>query len=268
VSAEAVIRASRPRSVLGETGQSRKRLALALALAAAIHLLAFMAADKLGFDYGRLAPALDIPPDRFLELYLELSGPMADSLEPPPAQAAQELSGQEGNEREAIEAAKLEEAISPEEALAALSEAALPYGAGILEGAEEAPAPSGEDRTVNLEETAPAFKSYYSLVRTAVGRHWILPPAARSNFRPGRFVASMTLGRDGQVLIITVEESSGIAALDFAAMEALRGAAPFPPFPPELEAHESINIRFHFDYRAVKRRPGSFGAYGQDQDQE
>jgi protein TonB len=87
-----------------------------------------------------------------------------------------------------------------------------------------------------------------------VARHWILPPEARSNFQPGRFTAVMTLGRHGQIALIAVEESSGSPSLDYAAMEAIRGAAPFEPFPPELAEHEQLSFRLHFDYRAVYRQ--------------
>jgi TonB family protein len=64
----------------------------------------------------------------------------------------------------------------------------------------------------------------------------------------------MTLNRQGQILVITVEESSGSPTLDNAAMEALRGAAPYEPFPEELVGHERLSFRLHFDYRAVYRQ--------------
>jgi protein TonB len=114
--------------------------------------------------------------------------------------------------------------------------------------------PTGEDNTISLERTAPKFKSYNSIVRSAVARHWILPPEARNNFQPGRFTAVMTLDRLGQVQLILVEESSGSPSLDYAAMEALRGAAPYEPFPEELAHLEQLSFRLHFDYRAVYRR--------------
>jgi TonB family protein len=220
--------------------------------------LAFAAAERLGFSYSPLAPSIEIPSERFLELYLEIGGPAPEAAQASQeaiAEALQALS-QGGGAREP----------SDQEAAALADPARLPSSAQILEGGAAAPAGPGEDRTMNLEETAPALKSYNSLVRTAVARHWILPPAARSNFQPGRLVAVMTLSRQGQVQVIMVEESSGIPALDFAAMEALRGAAPYPPFPPELGGHQALNFRFHFDYKAVQRRPGAAGGYAPDEE--
>jgi TonB family protein len=129
-----------------------------------------------------------------------------------------------------------------------------PYGQEGL-AAENKP-----DNTVSVEESAPRLKSYNTTVRTAVARHWLLPPEARSNFQPGRFTAVMTLDRQGQVLLIMVEESSGSSALDYAAMEALRGAAPYEPFPEELQAFSQLNFRIHFDYRAIMRQARPIGS--------
>jgi TonB family protein len=117
-----------------------------------------------------------------------------------------------------------------------------------------APAPEGPDNTVSVEESAPNAKSYDVTVRTAVARRWLLPPEARANFQPGRFTASMTLNPSGELILIVVDESTGNQALDYAAMEALRGAAPYEPFPPELRHLESMTFRVNFDYRAVARR--------------
>jgi protein TonB len=109
----------------------------------------------------------------------------------------------------------------------------------------------GTDNTINVEESAPAVKSYDVTIRTAVARLWILPPEARNNFRPARFTASMTLDPSGQIMLIMVEESSGNSVLDHAAMEALRGAAPYEPFPPNLSHLDRMTFRIHFDYKAV-----------------
>jgi TonB family protein len=64
----------------------------------------------------------------------------------------------------------------------------------------------------------------------------------------------MTLAPDGSVLIIMVEESSGSTTLDHAAMEALKAAAPYDPFPESMAGLEQMTFRIHFDYRAVVRR--------------
>ena len=79
---------------------------------------------------------------------------------------------------------------------------------------------------------------------------WLVPPEARVNFHPGRLVVSCTIGRDGALLRFVVEESTGRAVLDHAGLEALRSAAPFPPFPQELAAFSQLDITMIFDYQA------------------
>jgi protein TonB len=107
---------------------------------------------------------------------------------------------------------------------------------------------------MRVERTAPAVKSYDAAIRSRVAMHWLLPPEARTNFQPGRFTASMTLAPDGSILVIMVEESSGSATLDHAAMEALKAAAPFEPFPEPMAHLAQMTFTIHFDYRAVVRR--------------
>jgi protein TonB len=63
----------------------------------------------------------------------------------------------------------------------------------------------------------------------------------------------MTLNSQGRIESIVVEESSGSTTLDHAAMEALRAAAPYEPFPPELRHLERMTFRLNFDYRQIVR---------------
>ncbi|MDR2367116.1 MAG: TonB family protein [Deltaproteobacteria bacterium] len=240
-------------------GADRQRFTLFLTLALGLHLAAFHLWGSLGLTPYGAFDALEIPQESFLELALELAGP-PDGPAPPEA----------GSPPPEAEAPPLE--VPPDEAApneATPDEAApdeptpdepppLRPSANLLENTAPVTTPLRElpDNTVNLEDTAPEFKSYHTFVRSAVARHWILPPEARTNFKPGRFTAIMTISREGQILSIVVEESSNSSPLDFAAMEAMRGAAPYPPFPPELSEFSQLNFRLHFDYRAIQRRVG------------
>jgi len=103
---------------------------------------------------------------------------------------------------------------------------------------------------VTAEPEAPRFKSYNTTVRGAVADKWLVPPEARVNFHPGRLVVQCTIGRNGALLRFVVDESTGNAILDHAGLEALRSAAPFPPFPPELAVFSQLDITMIFDYQA------------------
>jgi protein TonB len=115
------------------------------------------------------------------------------------------------------------------------------------EAEEEAANPSPP---VTVESEAPRFKSYNTAVRGAVAAKWLVPPEARVNFHPGRLVVNCTVGRDGNLIRFVVEESTGNAILDHAGLEALRSAAPFPPFPPEVAAFSQLDLTLIFDYQA------------------
>jgi TonB family protein len=99
-----------------------------------------------------------------------------------------------------------------------------------------------------IESTAPKYLSYLAQVKAGVRNHWIFPPQAREKRATGRLTAVFTIDKTGKLLRIVVEESSGFPILDHAAMEAVRGASPFPPFPDHITL-ERLNIRAMFDYR-------------------
>jgi TonB family protein len=128
-------------------------------------------------------------------------------------------------------------------------------GAELLSGPESEDAPPGaeaaalSDAPLSMESEAPKFKSYYTVIRSAVARLWIMPPEAKSHFRPGRLTVDFTINGSGALMRIVVIESSGSATLDHAGLEALRSAAPFPPFPDDLKAFNQLDIRMHFDYQ-------------------
>jgi periplasmic protein TonB len=58
----------------------------------------------------------------------------------------------------------------------------------------------------------------------------------------GRVVTRVTIARNGSVLSISVDSSSGRAALDAAEVEAIRNGAPFPPIPAGMPGDPVILI--------------------------
>lgn len=254
-------------------GPGRLRLALFLAAAAWIHLGFFLLWERLGPDLMSPPPVTEEMLGTPLEITLELSSPEAGETagpDPPAPDALSPAAPPAGAPGAGMRIPPPETPESPPDAVqappgipdrGAMARAGIDFplsrdtpllqeGApGAGEGAGPAP-----DSPIRLERTAPAVKSYDASVRAKVNMHWILPPEARANFQPGRFTASMTLAPDGTILIIMVEESSGSTTLDHAAMEALKAAAPYDPFPETMAGLEQMTFRIHFDYRAVVRR--------------
>ncbi|MDR1677822.1 MAG: TonB family protein [Deltaproteobacteria bacterium] len=256
-----LLKSCREETEVNYFGPERQLFTLFFVLALALHLAAFSLWEFLGLSKFYSAYSYELPVEQYLELALELAGPteaetVPEASETPAISPEEALLLQEALAKAQADTPPPEPA--PEPAAEAKDYPALGPSTNLVQGSEQNSTPLTEqtDSTIKLEDTAPEFKSYHTYVRSAVARHWILPPEARTNFQPGRFVAVMTLSREGQVVLIVVEESSGSPGLDYAAMEALRGAAPYPPFPPELQSFEQLNFRLHFDYRAIQRRIG------------
>ena len=116
------------------------------------------------------------------------------------------------------------------------------------EEAPSAPPPPPKEETISLESKAPEYLSYLGRVKAGIKTRWIFPPVAREQRATGRLTAIFTLDRAGALQNIVVERSSGHDILDEAALEAIRGAAPYPPFPEHINL-DRLNIRAQFDYR-------------------
>jgi periplasmic protein TonB len=75
------------------------------------------------------------------------------------------------------------------------------------------------------------------------------PDVARRRKLSGTPVIEVTIGADGKLLKTIVRRSSGHAEIDEAAMRILKLAAPYDPFPAELNAkHDEIRIAYEWQF--------------------
>ncbi len=85
-------------------------------------------------------------------------------------------------------------------------------------------------------ESRPAHELIYSrLLQTKISQGMIYPELARWAGWEGEVILRLCLSSDGTLEDIVVARSSGIQALDRAAIEAVKEQAPYPRFPPELK---------------------------------
>lgn len=102
------------------------------------------------------------------------------------------------------------------------------------------------------------YYAYYSRIKDALRQHW--EPTVREKvkiiYRQGRSIASatdrvtqvlVTLNKNGELIKVEVLTQSGVEALDSAAVESFRAAAPFPN-PPKgmVESDGTVKIRWDF----------------------
>lgn len=102
--------------------------------------------------------------------------------------------------------------------------------AALGDGARENP---GDDYLDRLRRHLARYKSY--------------PQTARERKQAGTVVVTFTIGRDGTVSGARIAESAGAAALDEAALDLLRAAAPVPALP-ETFAGRSATVSLPITY--------------------
>jgi TonB family protein len=87
---------------------------------------------------------------------------------------------------------------------------------------------------LSSEELNALWNGYTTKVRQMIARAKIYPSGARDKRQQGKIDLSFKLGKNGGVLKLLVEHSSGHAILDEAAQDAVENAGPFPPIPEKL----------------------------------
>jgi TonB family protein len=87
---------------------------------------------------------------------------------------------------------------------------------------------------LSSEELNELWNGYTTKVRQMIARAKIYPSGARDKGQQGKIDLSFKLGKNGGVLKLLVEHSSGHAMLDEAARDAVENAGPFPPIPEKL----------------------------------
>lgn len=89
----------------------------------------------------------------------------------------------------------------------------------------------------------PDFGPYIAELQRRIKRNWNPPASDRSK----RVVAIFTIGRDGRLLELKIQQGSGVKVADDAALAAVRLSAPFRPLPANYRK-QSIDVQFIFDY--------------------
>jgi protein TonB len=107
-------------------------------------------------------------------------------------------------------------------------------------------------RTINLDDRQPDYLPYLERLKRRVYDVWSYPQEAGELGLGGEVQLIFTLNKGGTLLSLRLVNSSGYPVLDNEAMRAIRVAAPFDPFPPQM-GDEPINIRGSFLYFSAAR---------------
>jgi len=117
----------------------------------------------------------------------------------------------------------------------------------LLPAAEGEGGASGPGTVVSLDDPDPARRPYLQELKARIWERWEAPRLARGESGRGALALEFTLSPGGALTAAGVTEGSGSTALDRAALEAVRSAAPFPPVPERLAAGP-LRVRARFVY--------------------
>jgi protein TonB len=129
----------------------------------------------------------------------------------------------------------VEEKTAPKEVRRPEARPAAPSAAAAPARPAASATPGRAGNRGNIETGGAALvSSYQAQVLAHLQRFRSYPEAARSRGITGVAAVRFALGRNGQVLSLSLARGSGASVLDEAALAMVRRASPFPPFPAEL----------------------------------
>jgi periplasmic protein TonB len=104
-----------------------------------------------------------------------------------------------------------------------------------------------EEAVVDINTREDRFFSYLLGLKHKIEAAWVYPRVAAQSGLGGSLVLEFSIEKSGQLLGVTLLDSSGHNILDESAMRAIKAAAPYNPFPPSLRA-KRLRIRANFIY--------------------
>ena len=106
---------------------------------------------------------------------------------------------------------------------------------------------SEDDELVSLDTTEVKYASYFARIKHQIERVWVYPPDAAKRGISGDLSLKFRISKDGNLMGVHLIDKSGYEILDVAALKAVKEAAPFYPFPKNIQ-REKISILANFVY--------------------
>lgn len=107
-----------------------------------------------------------------------------------------------------------------------------------------------ESNSITGDDFKEIWGRYTNSIQLKIAQAKTYPSIARERKQQGKAFLSFKLDRDGKILELSVENSSGYKILDQAAIKAIKEAAPFPAIPASLNKnYASLKIPISFVLR-------------------
>jgi protein TonB len=170
-----------------------------------------------------------------------------------PADSTRELAA----ERKAVEQSSAE----PEQAAAMIAALAPPTLAAEVDARAESPNAHDRELVASPSTRESVLAEYLDVWRRRVERIGTLnfPERFQGNGTGARPTLEVAIDKDGRLADIVVRRSSGDAALDQAALDILRMAAPFDPLPDTIRAKYDV-LRFAYEWEFTAGDSGDSAA--------
>ncbi len=106
-----------------------------------------------------------------------------------------------------------------------------------------------DDEPISLDTKEAKYVSYFSRIKQQIQRVWVYPSQGIKRTLSGELTLKFEISKDGNLLSLRLINSSGSNILDANAVKAVRGAAPYYPFPITI-TKKKLSILATFVYNA------------------
>ena len=106
-----------------------------------------------------------------------------------------------------------------------------------------------DDEPISLDTKEAKYVSYFSRIKQQIQRVWVYPSQGIKRTLSGELTLKFEISKDGNLLSLRLINSSGSNILDANAVKAVRGAAPYYPFPITI-TKKRLSILATFVYNA------------------
>ena len=106
-----------------------------------------------------------------------------------------------------------------------------------------------DDEPISLDTKEAKYVSYFSRIKQQIQRVWVYPSQGIKRTLSGELTLKFEISKDGNLLSLRLINSSGSNILDANAVKAVRGAAPYYPFPITI-TKKKLSILATFIYNA------------------
>ncbi|MDH5763329.1 MAG: energy transducer TonB [Nitrospinota bacterium] len=111
----------------------------------------------------------------------------------------------------------------------------------------DSPQTEDDDEVISLDTKESKYASYFARIKHQIERVWTYPEDAARNGVSGRLTLRFQISKDGNLMNVRLITDSGHVILDEAALQAVKSAAPYYPFPVTID-RESLSILATFIY--------------------